>query len=170
MKRSTGIVLAILGAGALLGVCVVAIVAAIAIPALVGAREKAKGRDKQARAMADIRQIAAACEDYAREKHEYPPFGEAKEGFEILDAHLLWACLVYSCTDCPFDDPWGHPYGYGATRDRRQFVIVCRGSDGKINIDKFPVLHVSTHCFEDDIIWRNGGFIQEPEGPQKKCR
>ena len=170
MKRSTGIVLAVLGAGILLSVCVVAIVAAIAIPAFLGAKERAKERGKQAQAVADIRRIAAACEDYYREKQEYPPFGEAREGFEIVDAHYLWNCLFYSCTDCPFTDPWGNPYGYGATWDRREFVLVCRGSDNKMNIDKFPVQHVSTHCFEDDIIWRNGGFIQEPEGQQKKCR
>lgn len=156
----------------LLGACIIAIVAAIAIPAIIKSRDNSKERAKQARAMEDMRKIAEVVQDYGDEKGVYPNWGERKGGYNLRYLQELWAILpaqygirVQTLTT----DPWKNPYKYAPNATAKQFIVVCQGSDGLLQLDNVPDKYVGTHCFENDIVWHNDGFIQSPQGEQKKC-
>ena len=175
-KKKIVAVVAILCAAALVGLCVLGIVAAIAVPAIIKGRGNAKERAKQSRAMQEMREMADLAYRYRSKHGRYPNWGNRDKGFHLYDEDELCK-LVYEdmqnhgiTIGVDFYDPWNNKFQYGVNGSASEFVIICRGSDGTSTLERVPDQHVGTHCFEDDIIWLNDGFIQEPEGSQKKCQ
>jgi general secretion pathway protein G len=167
-KSSAPVVIAILAAVALLGVCLLGIIAAIAIPNLLNATQRAK----QKRAMADMRAVAAACQSYATDNGRFPDTGHDSDSYySTVDASALGPFLVPGyIQQLPGKDPWEHPYLYGVSEDGSEFILICPAADGTTKLEAIPQEHVGTHCFEDDIVWENSAFIQSPEGSQRRCR
>ena len=166
-KSRAPLIIAIIAVLALLGVCVLGIVAAIAIPNFLSAAQRAK----QKRAMAEMQAVAAACQSYATDNGRFPDTGHGGDSFySTVEATALAPFLVPNyLPQLPQKDPWEHPYLYGVSADGGEFILICPGADGITKLDAIPKEHVATHCFEDDIVWEDSGFIQSPEGPQKRC-
>ena len=123
-------------------------------------------------AMADLRQIATLCRAYNEAYHHYPAVKDAEPNtFNIASVSELKRVMVDPQAGdlCPTRDPWGAEYRYGVTAEGNVFILVCLGLDGRQTTQAVPDDHVGTHCFEDDIIWLQDRFVQEPQGEQKKC-
>jgi type II secretion system protein G len=161
------LVVAVAAVVVLLGLCVVGIVAAVAIPNFLAA----KNRAMQKRAAADLRALSAACEAYAADHGGFPATGHDSDSYySIVDAEALKPLLEPTyAPSLPVLDPWKHPYSYGVSADGREYVLLCAGSDGELSLSELPKEHVGTQCLEDDMVFENGRFVQEPEGHQKKC-
>lgn len=156
----------------LLGCCLAGICSAVLIPRFLEGRQHARERLRQEGATADMRRIAACCETYAALNHHYPLVADAEPGaFNMtVGSELRRILLAVPCgAACPTLDPWGTEYQYGVTADGESFILVCYALGGRESERAVPQTHVGTHCFEDEIIWRRDGFIQEPEGEQSVC-
>lgn len=161
------LVLALVGAGLILFCLVGGIVAAIALPNFLAAREKAK----QKRAMSEIEALALACGAYESDHGTYPSTGHDTDSYySLVDVEALRSLLEPGYIPrLPALDPWGAPYGYGVSADGREYILLCGGSDRKAALTAIPTDEAATHCFEDDMVFENGRFLRYPEGPQKKC-
>jgi len=169
-KKGKGWVVAlVLILAVLLVMCIIVsgIVAAIAVPNFLQAKE----RGMQKRAMVDMRALAASIQAYQVDTGSLPDTGHAGDGhYSIRDVSALSDFLEPSyIQEVPAADPYGAQYQYGISRDGEAFILICSGSDGEINLSEVPDSPVMTSCFEDDIVWEDSGFIQCPDGPQKKC-
>lgn len=143
------IVLAVGGGGCVVLV-LAGLLASVAIPNLVIAQERAQ----QKRTMADMRTLAVAIEEYAKDHNgDYPAGTSAAE---------LRAALVptYART-LPTTDGWGNDYWY--THTDAQYVLTSLGDDGEAdpNVDLSSPL--ATQTANRDIILVNGRFMQYPE-------
>lgn len=163
-------------AAVLLGFCIVAIVLGVAVPLVLRGRANARERQKQDRAMAQMREFAADMRSYRATHGHYPNWENRTQGFRLYSMEEARAFMFKERNQGVtidwgpiLQDPWNNSYQYGVNGASDEFVIVCAGSDGKTGLERLPDQHVGTHCFEDDIIWLDDGFIQEPEGSQKKC-
>ena len=166
-SKALPVILILLAVG-LIGVCVIAIIAAIAIPNFLQSSQKVK----QARAVAELRAVGAACQQYRSDKGGYPDTGHDEGAYySIVGIGELKRFLEPDyATTVPVNDPWGNAYSYGVSQDDTEFILICDGSDGKNTLERIPETPVTTSCFEDEIVFENGDFIQKPEGPQKKCK
>lgn len=140
----------------LLGVMMMGILAAIAIPNLV----TATGRSKQKRTLADMRSVATAWEARATDFNTYlVPDQETSEEREI-DSNELNAMLTPTyIRTLPAVDGWGHPFQFKAST--QTYRIVSGGKDGNLNVSQpeGPATHLD--C---DIVFSNGKFIAYPQG------
>ncbi len=163
-----GLIAAVAAVVVLLGLCVLGIVAAVAIPNFLAA----KNRALQKRAAADIRALSAACEAYAADHGGFPQTGHDSDSYySLVDAEALKPLLEPAYSQAlPVLDPWKHPYSYGVSGDGREYVLLCAGSDGELSLSELPREHIGTQCLEDDMVFENGRFVQEPEGPQRECK
>lgn len=121
-------------------------VSAIAIPNLLNAID----RGKQKRAMADLRDIGQALEQYAQDTGSYPDAYDMQTIRELLeDRYIQW----------PTDPAWGHPYQGYAEAD--QYLICSPGKDGgECDIGEGG----PTLSFDAAIVYVNGEFYQYPDG------
>ena len=149
----------------LIVVAIIGIIAAIAIPNLLNAIQRAK----QKRAMGEVRTIATGAQSYATDATIYPlanPYapltGTAAESDITPDyVHTI-----------PNPDPWNTPYYYQGTSDN--FAVGSLGKNGG-SPDITPVLTTantgySTHCIECDIVFVGDNFWATPNGKQKSCQ
>jgi type II secretion system protein G len=166
-SKALPVILILLAVG-LIGICVVGIVAAIAIPNFLQSSQKVKQR----RAVADMMAVGAACQQYRSDKGVYPDTGHDEGAYySIVSIFELKKFLEPDyATTVPVNDPWGNAYSYGVSQDNTEFILLCDGSDGRNMLESIPEAPVTTSCYEDEIVFENGDFIQKPEGPQKKCK
>ncbi len=168
-KGGKGLIIALVIAAVLLiGFCVLGIIAAIAIPNFLSAKERAK----QARSVAEVRVIATALQAYHADKNGYPPVNQSDtETYGLGTVDALESYLVPDYIRVlPKTDGWGHSYLYGANRDASSFIVMSLGSDGEQGTEGIPEERVATNCFQDDILWKDDAFLQEPEGKQRNCK
>jgi type II secretory pathway pseudopilin PulG len=131
---------------AVLAIPIAGILAAIAIPNFLTAKERAK----QKRTMADVRAVAVAVETYRVETNAFP---------ENLDG-----------IDAPKVDGWGHALRYECFKDEgatvcTQYAITSAGKDGLFESDSARTYtEQTTQRFDCDILFANGQFVQYPEG------
>jgi type II secretion system protein G len=166
-SKALPVILILLAVG-LIGFCVIGIIAAIAIPNFLAASQKAR----QARAVADLRAVGAACQQFRSDKGAFPDTGHDEGAYySIVSTLELKSFLEPDYTEVvPVNDPWGNAYSYGVSQDNTEFILICDGSDGKNTLERIPETPITTSCFEDEIVFENGDFVQKPEGPQKKCK
>ena len=156
----------------LIVVAIIGILAAIAIPNLLAAMQRAK----QKRTMADIRSVATAWETYAIDANGYtaagvavpeeerPPSGPEDGG--VLDYEEITARLSPDyMKKVPELDGWGNPYVFLVVDSGKSYVILSKGKDGTIDEQQWE-LGETTSDFNSDIIYWNGTFIKYPEGAQ----
>jgi general secretion pathway protein G len=132
----------------LIVVAIIGIIAAIAIPNLLGAI----GRARQKRTMSDMRTIATAIEAYAVD-HGWYPIGDLDDVKAIVDGRYV--------KSIPAVDGWIQDFQLTSTTAR--YTILSTGRDRMLGT---TVVRGSTHSLDCDIIYSNGSFVQWPEGIQ----
>jgi len=134
----------------LIVVAIVGILAAIAVPNLLNAVDKAK----QKRSMGDIRTIATAVEAYSTDNARYPMGVSTWPPLKaILNPHFV--------KSPPDADAWAYTWDVGASAGY-DYTVASVGKDGAVG----PRPGGGTMQFDCDIVFSNGRFFQWPEGPQ----
>jgi type II secretion system protein G len=153
----------------LIVVAIIGILAAIAIPNLLTAMQRAK----QKRTMADMRSIATAWEARATDVNRYNAAGITAGQAQSVDAGLLSGALTPTyIKNLPRNDGWGKAYEFGTDvafangtgPAAQQYGIQSAGRDGTMVAAGSPV--GATTNFDCDIVYSNGSFTQYPEGVQ----
>ncbi len=152
----------------LIVVAIIGIIAAIAIPNMISAIQKAK----QKRAMGEIRGMGTACNSYATDTSHFPL---ATTTYAATDTSPDMIELApYYLKSVPNPDPWNAKYQYASTSTGTDFAVASLGMLSTADSPDFTsVLTVSprpTSCFENDIVWVNGAFMYYPDGKQSRCQ
>ena len=145
----------------IIGVAMVGILAAIAIPNLLTAMQ----RSKHKRTVADIRTVATAVEAYATDHKKYP---------DAIDMTALNSQLAPTyISRVPPLDAWQHPMRYDAWSSKGDgtdsYAIGSGAKDGVFihqSLRDYVEHPGATVNFNDDIVFSNGSFVQYPEGFQ----
>lgn len=151
----------------LIVVAIIGLIAAIAIPNLMAAIQKAY----QKRAMGEIRAIATTINSYSTDTGVFPV---GAGGFADVSSVATMQTLVpdYIKT-INATDPWNSEYQYAATATGSDCAYRSLGKDRTPDTPDFPaVLAITAHgtnCFESDIVWTNSGFTYFPDGKQTRC-
>jgi type II secretory pathway pseudopilin PulG len=163
---NTALIVVVVIVGGLFIVAILGIVAAIAIPNLLTAQQRAK----QKRTMADIRSLSAAIEAYSTDKNEYPKGSTA--------ADLAGALSPTYIKTVPAIDGWGHALQYACLKDTTTpdsdkctgYVLGSAGKDLRFEheslLETVAGPERPTTSFDCDIVYSNGKFIEYPEGVQ----
>ena len=161
----------------LIVVAIIGILAAIAIPNLLAAMQRAR----QKRTLADMRTIATAWEARATDTGSYAAAGyvpdepnpgdELQPGDEVeeVDGTLIseelvgWLEPTY-VKKLPIYDGWGSEFrvGYLAT----EYAIISSGADKTLQPDTWVV--GTTKDFDCDILFVGGQFVIYPDGVQSQ--
>ena len=154
----------------LIVVAIIGILAAIAIPNLLTAMQRAK----QKRTMADMRSIATAWEARATDVNRYNAAGaNAGLGSAVTGANLSGALTPTYMKNLPLKDGWGKDYEFGADQGwangtgtaAQQYGILSAGRDGVVTYASGGTTGATT-SFDCDIVYSNGSFVLYPEGVQ----
>ena len=145
-----------------IGIAVMGIVAAIAIPNLVSAIQRAK----QKRTMADMRAIGVACEAYGEDNKGYPNVSSFEELIPKLQPKYI--------KNVPRFDGWEHKFRYRAWNEEEDaegegpyhYVIISHGKDGQEDSEDYRK-QTATSNFNNDIVFSDGIFLVYPEGVQQ---
>jgi general secretion pathway protein G len=177
----------------LIVVAIIGIIAAIAIPNLLDAIERAR----QKRSVGDVRNLAGAIQTFSVDNGGYP-FSNA-----VIPATNINSVVSGFTPDyiqaIPPADGWGASYQYktGAasiaratvpTQVAANFALWSLGSNGiggspgaaaqagtdvtSVNPDASPLtptMTPQTQCYQSDICWVDSSFVQAPNGKQKTC-
>ncbi len=159
----------------LIVVAIIGILAAIAIPNLLTAMQRAK----QKRTMADIRTLATAWEARATDVNKYNAAGGVSAitlCSNIVDGTQLSGALAPTYIKLmPAKDGWGNPFRFQTDQawanaaPAQMYLVWSAAKDGDSTggsgWETAPVGGATTN-FNNDIIYSNGAFIQYPEGVQ----
>ncbi len=130
----------------LIVVAIIGIIAAIAVPQLLNAIQRAK----QKRTMADMRSIGESLEIYQIDFNRYPPT------IADLNPDYMFNPPAY--------DAWGTAYQYDLESTTYQlYSVTSWGRDGGQTSTVAGIIH----DFDDDIIFSMGQFTRYPEGVQR---
>lgn len=150
---------------------IIGIIAAIAIPNLLDALNRAR----QKRTMADMRTIAGAWEARAVEMNRYNAAGalDVLESCQEFVEHAdLAAALVPTYTKVlPQRDAWSNEFRFGVEypmgddNQSTEYLIWAAANDGVFNAEPSDPGGGTTK-FRDDIIFSRGVFLQYPDGMQ----
>jgi general secretion pathway protein G len=136
----------------LIVVTIIGLIAAMAIPNLITAMDKAKQR----KTMGDMRQLGSAVEMYAVDNNTYPRV----TNYTNLEP-LIVPGYVKTVSGT---DGWNHPWVFSSdTANGTEYTLTSLGKDGKPGI----ATGGETSGFNCDIIFSNGQFFQWPSGTQK---
>ncbi|HEY1435059.1 MAG TPA: prepilin-type N-terminal cleavage/methylation domain-containing protein, partial [Thermoanaerobaculia bacterium] len=146
----------------LIVIAIIGILAAIAIPNLLNAVQRAR----QKRTMADIKALAVAIEAYHVDNSQYPA-AACNGGNYTTTGTALTTDSFTNLTPTyiaapPKTDGWGTFLVYGL--DAAQVNYNVR-SLGRNQVADATVCGTTTN-FNDDILFSDGAFLQWPEGTQ----
>jgi general secretion pathway protein G len=157
---NTAVIVIIVVVVVFVGIAILGILAAIAIPNFVTAKE----RTVQRRTMADVRWLATAIEAYATDNNHYPKAATVEELQPLLTP-------TYSKT-IPLRDGWNHELRYEAWSRQGEYDSYAVGSAGKDGLWEHETLQEytggSTTGFDCDIVFSGGSFLQSPQLPDRR--
>lgn len=134
----------------LIVVAIIGIIAAIAIPNLLAAINRAR----QSRTMAALRTIGEALQIYQHDEGEFPLEGDHS-------TPELAGILAGINSNLDYTDGWGQAMSYST--DGRDYTMISFGRDGA---PTEPRTRGTTHGFDEDVVYVTGSFWQWPEGAQ----
>ena len=153
----------------LIVVAIIGILAAIAIPNLLTAMQRAK----QKRTMADMRSIATAWEARATDMNKYNAAGASYPAiggvsWDDLNSYLSPTYIK----QFPKTDGWNNAFQYGlptgaawgVATAAQSYMIESYGKDG---VAEGTIVGGPTTNYDCDIIYSNGAFIQYAGGTQQ---
>ena len=144
----------------LIVVAIIGILAAIAIPNLLSAMQRAR----QKRTMSDIRAMAMAWEARATDMGGYAPAGMTMCCATPVDAETMDDLLAPTwIKELVRTDGWKNDLEYAVNTDGSSYQIRSYGRDGTPDTS---LLGGGTNNFDNDIVYSNGSFVQYPEGVQ----
>jgi len=145
-------------------VAIIGIIAAIAIPNMIIAIQRAKQR----RTMADMRSIAMAWESRSSDVGRYNAAGGIEDAdTQIPSVELSNVLAPTYIKALPTKDGWGNDYAFfsdqamGVKVPAKTYVIISGGHDGQISPNAFRAGFTDFDC---DIIYMQGNFLSYPEG------
>jgi type II secretion system protein G len=158
----------------LIVVAIIGIIAAILIPNLLDALQKAK----QKRTMGDMRnigtawfswfqdQVSAAAAGQTAYKDYYPPTATITADALLTD--LYQSSTMFYIQKVPQKDGWGNDYQFreGAITDTQVMAIISGGRDGVIASAPYAMGPFVATDYDQDIVWADGFFVQYPAGAQ----
>ncbi|PYQ30600.1 MAG: hypothetical protein DMF56_07260 [Acidobacteria bacterium] len=158
-SSNTAMIVVIIVVVAFLGIAILGIIAAIAIPNFMTAKERAMQR----RTMSDLRWMGTAIEAYATDNNRYPKAATMEELQTVLTPTYTKTLAIR--------DGWNHDLRYEAWSRQGQYDSYAVGSAGKDGIWEHETLQEytpgSTTHFDCDIVYSAGSFIQAPELRQR---
>jgi type II secretion system protein G len=147
----------------LIVVAIIGILAAIAIPNLLTAMQRAK----QKRSMADMRTIATAWEARATDVNKYSAAGAFTLPSVAVPETTMDIILSPTYIKAlPANDGWGHGWIFDTDATGQTYSITSYGRDGAAGTS--PTVVTTTTNFDCDIIYSQGQFLQYPEGIQSQ--
>lgn len=148
----------------LIVIAIIGILAAIAIPNLLNAVQRAK----QKRTMSDMRALATAIEAYHVDNSDFPSAAcdagiYTDLGVQLSATSFTRLSPTYIAM-APMRDGWADFMVYNVNNGFAKYNIRSYGRDktaaAAINCG-------TTTDFNDDILYTNGTFVQWPEGAQQ---
>jgi len=147
-------------------VAIIGILAAISIPNLLTAIERAR----QKRSMVDIRSLATAWESRNTEVLRYNAAGAAT--YDGCDQKVDLTTLINTLTptyvrNVSRTDGWGNLFetytdrAWEDTASAQKYVIMSKGGDNAFDDNALPGPFTSFDC---DIVYGGGQFLSYPEG------
>ena len=160
----------------LIVVAIIGIIAAILIPNLIDALQKAK----QKRTMADQRNVGTAFLSWVTDQASAAAAGQAVTTwtgsfYSLKDHAWLSATLHPSSTffymnEVPALDGWKHSYVVGYGGDPLAIQVIALGSGGRNgDLTSFPDTIIGPFTptdYDQNIIWADGFFVRWPGGSQ----
>jgi type II secretion system protein G len=151
----------------LIVVACIGILAAIAIPNLLMALQRAR----QKRTMANMRNVATAWEARATDLSRYNAAGVSVDGMSqpITTTELIGLLQPTYMKAMPTQDGWNNDFVYvtdqafGGGSQAQRYAIISGARDDIVETS--PALG-PTNDFDCDIIYSNGTFLAYPEGLQ----
>lgn len=158
----------------LIVVAIIGIIAAILIPNLIDALQKAK----QKRTMADMRNTGTAWLSWVTDQVSAAAAGGAIttwDGADYTEVTSLAETLHPTATffymsEIPATDGWKHSFSYGYTGNPLGAQVIAIGSGGR-NGDGSFMLNTTVTIgaftptdYDQDIIWADGFFVRWPGG------
>ena len=146
----------------LIVVAIVGVIAAIAIPNLITAMQRAK----QKRTMADMRGIAMAWESRAVDHGSFSIAGAGLSlccTVSVSTSQLAGALQPTYMNPVPQNDAWAASFEFDVNDDGTQYLI---RSYGNHSIRDTTVTGGGTTNLDCDIVYSGGQFVQYPEGIQ----
>ena len=136
----------------LIVVAVIGLIAAIAIPNLVNAIQRAR----QTRSVADLNSLAKAVSMYGQDFADYPIQSS------LSTVENLRTSLASYMANFNAHDGWMRDFMYISDGD--EYTMLSYGLDGAASL---PYSRGPTGFFAEDIVLNNGMFLQWPEGVQQ---
>ena len=158
----------------LIVVAIIGIIAAILIPNLLNAIQKAK----QKRTVAEVRNTGTAWMSWLSDQVGAASAGAAKiydasvftgRSYEELFGYLHPSDTFFYMQEVPQFDGWKYPLSFGQSSSlaSSKAIILCSsGGDGMLEEDdctkSYEVTSFISTDFDQDIIWADGYFVRWP--------
>jgi type II secretion system protein G len=160
----------------LIVVAIIGIIAAILIPNLLDALQKAK----QKRTVGDIRAAGSAWFSWLTDQvgaaaagtvntYDYSALTQTLTGDQLL-ATLFQSTSMFYIQEVPNNDGWGNPFDYrwsGNVLSAQVMGICSEGRDGGTTdgcTGDYTMGPFNATRYDEDIVWADGFFVRYPAG------
>ena len=159
----------------LIVVAIIGIIAAILIPNLLDALQKAK----QKRTVGDMRSVGSAWFSWLTDQvgaaaagttntYKFSGLGTTLSATNLLTT-LFQTTSMFYIQEVPTNDGWGNPFDYrwsGNVLSSQVLGIRSNGRDNAIgpSTDPYTMGPFNATKYDEDIVWADGFFIRYPAG------
>lgn len=160
----------------LIVVAIIGIIAAILIPNLIDALQKAK----QKRTIADMRNVGTSWASWVTDQVSAAAAGgtntwDSSPYATTLTAADLYATLHPTSTffyinEIPQKDGWKYDYWYGYAGNPLLSTVIAIASGGRdgsaVPASQYTIGPFTPTAYDNDIVWADGYFVRWPGGTQ----